>query len=111
MRALLALVRQHTAAVEADLQRFYGVDLADLWRGALSIRRLSVLVYGLPAESLTVAALNGTDPGWDAGALVTADVFAALTGQPHPARPEPRKPSRAPSLHARLVAQRARLGG
>ncbi|MFF0942688.1 hypothetical protein ACFYE2_00460 [Kocuria sp. CPCC 205300] len=39
--------------MEADLQRFYGIALADMWREEISVRRVAVLVENLPrgAES------------------------------------------------------------
>lgn len=35
------------AALECDLQAEYGVDLLDLWRGRISLRKLLTLVHGL----------------------------------------------------------------
>jgi hypothetical protein len=102
-------LRESTDLVECDLQRFYGVDLAAYYRGELSLRRLSVLLAGLPDGSATWAARNGIDPGWDVRALLLADVFHALSGHAHPARPAPKKQSRYASARARLEAQRARL--
>jgi hypothetical protein len=49
--------------VEADLQRFYGVALTDLWTGHLSLRRLRVLLDHLPPDCATAYAITGTDPG------------------------------------------------
>ena len=49
------------------MQRHYGVDLVDLWRGQLSLRKLRVLVEGLPPDSATAYASSGeTGPlaGW-----------------------------------------------
>lgn len=53
MRQALA---EHPRQVEADLQRYYRLDVRDLWRpgggaSGLTWRRLRVLVDGLPAES------------------------------------------------------------
>ena len=48
---------EYTAEVEADLQRYYRIDLGDLFRGRLSLRRLGVLVAALPPESATMSAL------------------------------------------------------
>jgi len=47
--------------VEADLQHYYGVDLRDLWRGGLTLRRLRVLLDGLPGDSLWSTALRRRD--------------------------------------------------
>lgn len=48
------------------MQREYQVDLADLWRGRLSVRKAWVLINGLPPDSATVYALAGleTAAGW-----------------------------------------------
>lgn len=95
--------------MEADLQRFYGVDLADYWRGELSPRRLSVLVHQLPADSATSRHYANAD-GWDLHAFLLADLFQAFTGELHPARPQPQGPSsRYSQLRARLEEQKARL--
>ncbi len=76
------------------------------------MRRLSVLVDHLPHESATTSARLGTTPGWSLTSLMTADVFHAVTGKPHPARPKPRRSGqdsgRYRGLRARLEAQRAR---
>jgi hypothetical protein len=112
LTTLLALLREHGDAVEADLQRFYRVDLAEFYRGELSVRRLSVLVDHLPHEAATTAARLGTEPGWSLATVLTADVFHALTGKAHPARPAPRpgaaSTGRYRALRARLEAQKAR---
>lgn len=77
-----------------------------------------MLVEGLPPGSLTWATRNGIDPGWSTEALLLADVYAALTGQQHPSRPQPSRrsggksksgSSRYAALRSRLEAQRARL--
>lgn len=46
-----ALLEEYAEAVEADLLRYYAVDLGDLWRGGLTYRRLGVLLDTLPPES------------------------------------------------------------
>ncbi|WDS51650.1 tail assembly chaperone [Microbacterium phage Barnstormer] len=108
---LAAKLRRHRDAVEADLLRFYGVDLGGLYRGELSLRRVSVLIANLPPD----AALNriGLPPsatGWDTNSFLLADVFAALTGKAHPLRPTAQtRAERYRSLRDRLEAQRARL--
>lgn len=99
--------------VEADLQRFYGVDFADYWRGELSIRRLSVLIHHLPPESACARQLSKTEAGWDVHAYLLSDLYHAFTGNPHPARPKPEaanKSTRYSTLRKALEAQRERLG-
>jgi hypothetical protein len=44
--------------VEADLLRYYSIDLMDLWRGGLSFRRLALLIRYLPSESWTQTELR-----------------------------------------------------
>ncbi|GEB46944.1 hypothetical protein MTE01_28890 [Microbacterium testaceum] len=97
--------------MEADLQRFHGVDLGALWRGELTIRRLSVLVFHLPPESaLKRLGMPPSADGWDVNSFLLADLFAALTGKTHPGRPEAQsRAERYRNLRTRLEAQRARL--
>lgn len=45
--------------VEADLQRFYQLDLADMYRGQLSVRKVCVLVLNLPRSAATWMAVGG----------------------------------------------------
>jgi hypothetical protein len=65
-------------------------------------------VHGLPPESATVRKLTA-DPGWSTEAYLLADLFAAFTGEQHPARPAPDKKSRYAEKRAALEAQRARV--
>lgn len=55
--------------MEADLLRYFSVDLMDLWRGGLSFRRLAVLIAHLPEESWTQTAIRDATEG----ALVEVD--------------------------------------
>jgi hypothetical protein len=64
--------------VEADLQRYYGVDLRDLARGRLSWRRLEVLIAHLPRESETVRVLVGDQAEWGAVEHLLAAAVDAL---------------------------------
>jgi hypothetical protein len=83
-------LRDHADAVEADLQHYYHVDLADLWRSGLSVRRLSVLISGLPQDSLTASAVSGIPREWSRIEPWLLDyMIQYLTGEPHPARPKP----------------------
>ena len=50
--------------MEADLLRFYGVDLLDYHRGRLSARRLRVLIQHLPKEAALVRAVRGEAAEW-----------------------------------------------
>lgn len=56
----------HAEPLEADLQRYYGLDLLDFYRpgSRLSVRKLSVLISYLPPESATATAIRrATPPG------------------------------------------------
>ncbi|RKS07578.1 hypothetical protein DFP74_3256 [Nocardiopsis sp. Huas11] len=75
--------------MEADLARYYRIELADLWRGRLSLRRLAVLIRHLPVDSATMTALGGD--GWTLSHYLQADMVHASTGQPHPADPRVRR--------------------
>lgn len=81
--------------MEADLQRFYGVDYRDRWRHdehgrrRLTLRRLGALVRHLPPDSAT-AVVTGS-PGWTTTDYLIADVFHATAGKAHPERPRPSK--------------------
>jgi hypothetical protein len=80
-----------------------------LWRGGLSLRRLSVLVAHLPPDSAVYALRHSIPAGWGLTEFLLTDLYAAFTGQEHPARPKPESGSRASDLAARLKAQRERL--
>lgn len=57
------MIDQHGEELESDLIRFCnGTDLAWIWTGELSWRRLGVLVKFLPPESATKTALRNETP-------------------------------------------------
>ncbi len=96
--------------MEADLLQYYRVDLADHWRGQLTLRRLWVLISQLPPESRVATELGG--PGWRAGDYVIADVFGAVTGELHPTLEElkrARAREKRRGIANRLRAQQERL--
>jgi hypothetical protein len=88
--------------VEADLLRFYGVDLLDYHRGRLSTRRLRVLIQHLPKDAALVRELHGEDVEWGltehllaaavdhlaAGNWLFASAHTSENADP-PERPEP----------------------
>lgn len=75
---LLRLLAEHESAVEADLQRYYGVDYRDRWRGDLSLRRISNLLRHLPPDSaLAHIELAGT-PAWNLEHVLLADIWQAV---------------------------------
>ena len=53
--ALAGLIEEHGAALEADFQRFYGLDLATFIRGENKPRRALRLAGMLPPESAYMA--------------------------------------------------------
>ena len=107
--------------MEADLQAVYGVDYRDRWRRdpsgrvRLTLRRLSVLVKHLPAESAVGRTLH-PDPPWTRTHILLAHVWQASAGskKPHPmleaAQRGSRKARRAvdPDRRRRLAAGRRR---
>lgn len=81
----LALVRifdKAGAAVYADFQRYYGIDLGDLFRpgSGLTPKRIVYLVEGLPIESRTVAAIadNNESSGWGVTEYLIANLIDAV---------------------------------
>lgn len=44
------VIQEFPDELEADLLEFFSVDLLDLWRGRLSLRRIGVLVHSLMAK-------------------------------------------------------------
>ncbi|WP_019204585.1 hypothetical protein [Tsukamurella sp. 1534] len=86
------MLDEHGDDIEADLLRFYQVDLLDFYRGTLSARRLGVLVNDLRKrpDSSFVRAINNGKPGWTVGDHLIADLWQLLL-QVHsdPNRPGP----------------------
>lgn len=67
MNRLRALLAEFPGPVEADLRRYYQVDLRDLWRpqggqSRLTYRLLGVLIEHLPGESATKTAQRDQIP-------------------------------------------------
>ena len=53
------MLAEHGTKLEADFQRFYHIDLADLYRGTLGARKAAVLAVHLPPESAVMRAEGG----------------------------------------------------
>lgn len=71
--------------MEADLQRFYGLDYRDRWRdgtGRLTLRRLAVLIEHLPADSALAAEAKVQD--WSLTNVLIAQLWQLWAGKPHP---------------------------
>jgi hypothetical protein len=69
---------EHFSAVESDLQRHYGVDLLDLYRGKLSIRKLLSLLSGLPRGSALHIATEGESATWGTNDYLMANAVDHL---------------------------------
>lgn len=122
MIGLLVLLKDHGEAIEADLLREYGVDLLDLWRGRLSLRRVKVLVAGLSQDARLRREVSGPDADWNLTAHLLAlavDYLAIMVWQksnagvksPSPLpKPIPRPgQAQAEARRPMTVAQRDRL--
>jgi hypothetical protein len=109
-------VTEHAEAIEADLLRYYGVDLLDYHRGRLTARRLRVLLRHLPREAALPAELHGDDARWGLpehllaivgdqlalGNWMFATAHAAEgSGTPDRPRPIPRPGTRRPAPASR----------
>lgn len=57
-------MRDHTAAVEADFFRFYGLDVRGVWTGKLTFRQVCNLILQLPDESALRKELGGPATIW-----------------------------------------------
>jgi hypothetical protein len=75
------------------------MDLLDLWRGRLSVRRLCVLIDGLPPQSALHRSIDAKDAAWSNTDHMLAHVIDELringwklSGAPrsHPYEPFPR---------------------
>lgn len=96
------LVEEHAEALEADLLRYYGVDLLDWYRGELSSRRLATLVRQLPRDSAFRLAQEGEAAQWSLTDHLLAAVvdhlaianwmFACVNRDEDEAPPEPPQP-------------------
>lgn len=86
---LLAVLDTWPLAVESDLDRFWNIDYRDRWRfdkrgrRRLTLRRIYARISHLPADSALAIAMGRRSPM----ELLTMDVFEAVSGQAHPARP------------------------
>ncbi len=70
----------HGGALRADFQRYYRLDLADIWRGTLSPRRAWSLSEFLPDESALAASLAGGPEhrGWTLQTHLLAQLLTAV---------------------------------
>lgn len=79
----LVHILRHTDLVEADLQRFYNVDLSAWPRGELTTRRVVVLIAGLEHErsSLFWSEMADHDPLTKEATILAQ--LASAPGEPH----------------------------
>lgn len=102
--------------MEADLQRFYGIDYRDRWRPdahgrpLLTLRRLMVLIEHLPAESVLQTTLRQGRPAWRLEHVLLAHVWQAAghSKEPHPWLTRETRRSRGGPDPRKLAAARAR---
>lgn len=91
------LLAERGEALEADLQRYYGLDLADMWRGKITPRKVAVLAIHLPPG----AAIRRTGPDdlhWSHESQVLVSLFDQIRhlswglagGQGRPPQPQER---------------------
>ena len=74
----------HGEALEADLQRYYNVDLADMYRGRVSVRKVSVLAANLPrggAVGIRVGGAAAVSEEVEGSWLVEAALYRIAHGQ------------------------------
>lgn len=63
--------------IEADFQHYYQIHLGDLFTGGLTLRRFSVLLFGLPPGAVTWRAQGG-DLAWSTEAHAALMVRHAI---------------------------------
>lgn len=91
---VVALLDRWPLEAESDLSRFWNLDYLDRWRFSAGRRRLTLRqIYARlnhpPIESALVTAMNGGTRPFSDTALVSMDLFEAVTKTRHPSRPMP----------------------
>ncbi|MFC4501749.1 MULTISPECIES: hypothetical protein [Streptomyces] len=78
--AVARVIREFHDELEADLLEFFGVDLLDVWRGRLSLRRVGVLIDSLMRKNGRSALLMAMDErsSWSDTDYLLARVSDAL---------------------------------
>ncbi|WP_054812108.1 hypothetical protein [Nocardia arizonensis] len=88
------MLREVPDKVERDLSRYHHVRYSDRWRydaagvPLLTLREIWVRIVDLPGDSAIAVHENGGKPQWGTLEYLLADIWQALTGQPHGARPK-----------------------
>jgi hypothetical protein len=104
--------------VEADLARYYHLDLRDRWRlddsgcRRLTLRMIAVRVRHLPLDAATAMVLGGD--GFTTTDYLLMDLFHGWTGKPHPMREAkqqetPLDPARVRKINAARKRMRDRI--
>lgn len=83
--------------------------LSELRTGGLCLSELCDLIKGLSPDSAIKGLEQGLPEGWSLTHVYLTDLYAAHTGQLHPARAALAERARAGDVLARLKAQQARL--
>jgi len=81
---VLPFVREHSAAVLADLRREYGIDLLDFWRGQLSFFEICAYLGELSAETRTGRLMRNMPDeveGWGLVPQLLGALVDAVRGQ------------------------------
>lgn len=71
------LLREHGEALESDFQHYYQIDLLDVYRGDLSVRKTTVLALNLPAGAAVWQDM-GIDAAWTTQDHLTALIADSL---------------------------------
>ncbi|AZV00743.1 tail assembly chaperone [Gordonia phage Kiko] len=80
MMGLIALLEQRGGEIESDLQD-KGIDLVDLYRGRLTLRKVAVLIKYLPPTSALALATNGGQAPWSLTEYLLSDIWALQARQ------------------------------
>lgn len=111
---LCRLLNEHGEAIEADLQRYYGTDLRDLFRpgSGLTWRRLRALVVNLPPDSALARTMVGPDSVWTLETQLLAAVHDRLSeANWQRGNAGSKTPSRRPQPISRPGVRSDRIGG
>lgn len=84
---LLGLLDAYEDDIASDLKRFWNVDYADRWRGALTLRQIWTYIRRSQPNSSLAVAQNGGNELWTKQAVITAQVWERLAGKPYTGRP------------------------
>lgn len=111
----MVALRDRGDDIEADLKRFYGVDLRDLWRpgggdSQLTLRLLWVYIRRLPMDSALAISDNGGTMPWTLADHLLADnwLIHARVNAPKSKRPKdhPRREDRNKAIRARRASRK-----